>query len=243
MFQFIDHDLNAGDFAAGATVFEPGIRLPPNPRVNFLLVHGSALDRWKLIPYQLGFVTAPLWDHRSGLQQAVIILAFLGSTYLWTRLARPWVESRIGIFRPRAVRVRSSKELVRRQRLRKVALYAALTGVYFGVGLLLCFNQDQDHNASGWMERATSVWSCMAIVDCVNRAADMTNLRSRRAWNIIAGIVLAGGFGFSGATANSYAMLLVLLGSVNIVLALLDLGLLLHFAATPLQAGSEETHA
>jgi hypothetical protein len=227
---------------------EAGVLLPPNPRVDFLLAHGAAMDRWKTIPYQLGFVTAPLWDHRPGEQQAVIILAFIGSSFLWTYLARPWVEGHIGLFRPRADIFRKgaadsglSKEAVRRQRWQKAMYYALLLGVFLGVAFLTHAPQ-RDFPTRGWMEHATGVWIVMTVIDCVNRATDRTNLRTRRIWNIAAAVVLACGFGFGGATVNSYAVLLVLLGVVNIALALLDLGLLLHFAVTPISLREGEAY-
>lgn len=247
MFESVDREFNSGGLNAGelsvggagseTLVAEPGVLLPPNPRVNFLLAHGAALDRWKVIPFYLGFVTAPLWDHRSGVLQAVIILGFIGSSSLWTRLLRSWVEERIGVFRPRVVSERMRKEVGRRDRLRRLALYAALVGIFFAATFLT--HGDREYPSRGWMEHATGVWICMAVMDCVNRATDRTNLQTRRIWNITAAAVLACGLGFSGATVNSYA---VLLGVVNIALALLDLGVLLHFAATPISLREGEAY-
>jgi hypothetical protein len=252
MFESVDRELNSGGLnaselsagrtGAGVLVGGPGELLPPNPRVNFLLAHGAALDRWKVIPFYLGFVTAPLWDHRSGAQQTVIILGFIGSSFLWTYLLRPWVDGRIGVFRPRVVSERLRKEAARPDRRRRFALYALLLGVSLGAGLgfRFLFHFFGDYHASSWMEHATGVWTFMAVTDCVGRAADRSNLRARRMWNIGAGVVLAGALGFLGATQDSYAIVLVMLGVVSIALALLDLGLLLHFAATPMVAGAEE---
>lgn len=235
MFESVDRELNVG--VVGGRISTPERPLPPNARVNFLLAHGAAMNRWKAIPYYLGFVTAPLWDHRSGLEQAAIISGFIGSSFLWAYLARPWFEGRVGFFRPHTTRAGLGREELDKLP-QKAAMWMALIAVCFGVVHL--YGNGMRSHGTVWMERWMALWLFMTVNDCVDRAADMTNLRARRTWNIIAAFLFVGGWGFSGATPSSYPAVLVTLGVVNIALALLDLGLLLHFAATPLVAGSEE---
>jgi hypothetical protein len=90
-----------------------------------------------------------------------------------------------------------------------------------------------------WVERSSGTWLCMILVYCLYRALDRTNYRSRRLWYGIAALVLTVGYYFLNTSPGSFAAILVLIGTTTIILGLLDLGLLFHFASTSVPYGQE----
>lgn len=208
---------------------ESRVLFPLNPRVDFILNHRHDLRDWSGIPFDIGFITAPLYDHRPGIQQLVIVLAFVAASWFWERAFRAWIESRVGVFRGGAVLTAKPFKL-------SFAREASLRGVLalITAGGILLHRNSPYYEPDGWMERSVGVWFGGAIILCLRRLFDGTNLRERRRWNGGAAVVLIAAYNFIGASPNSYAALPMLLGFVHLVLALRDVRLLLHFARTPL---------
>jgi len=201
--------------------------LPLNPRVDFILNHRNDLRDWSAIPLDVGFITAPLYDHRPGILQVVIVLAFVAGSFFWERAFRAWIESRIGVFRDGAAAKPFRLSLAREARVWGVLLLVT-------AAMIFLHPNSPRYRPDGWIEHSVGVWFVGAIVLCVRRVFDPTNLRERRRWNGVAAVVLIAAYYFLGAASISYAALLMVLGFVYLTLALLDVGMLLHFARTPL---------
>jgi hypothetical protein len=208
---------------------ESRVLVPINPRVDFILNHRNDLRDWSAIPFDIGFITAPLYDHRPGILQLAIVLAFVAGSFFWERAFRAWIESRIGVFRDGVLFPAKPFKLSFAREASIWGVLALMTAV-----MILLHRNSTHYEPDGWMERSVGAWICGAIVLCLRRLFDGTNLRERRRWNGVGAIILIAAYNFIGASPNSYAVLFVVVGSVYLVLALLDVGMLLHFARTPL---------
>ncbi len=153
----------------------------------------------------------------------------MAASWFWERAFRAWIEGRIGVFRDGVVFPAKPFKLSFAREARIWGVLALITVV-----IILLHRNSTHYEPDGWMERSVGGWLCGAIILCLRRLFDNTNLRERRLWNGVAAVVLIAAYTFTGASPNSYAALLVLLASVGLALALLDVGLLLHFARTPL---------
>jgi len=205
------------------------VLFPLNPRVDFILNHRNDLRDWAGIPIDVGFITAPLYDHCPGILQLVIVLAFVAGSFFWERAFRAWIESRIGVFRDAVV---FPAKLFRLSFPREARVWGVLLLVT--AAMIFLHRASPHYGPDGWIEHSVGVWFVGAIILCLRRVFDPTNLHERRRWNGVAGVVLVAAYYFLGASPFSYAALLVVLGSVYLALALLDVRLLLHFARTPL---------
>ncbi len=211
--------------------------VPPDERVAFLLNQRADLRDWAAIPLYAGFATAPLYDHLPGIQQAGIIIALIAGTALWQRFFRRWIERRVGVFRERPALPKRPKHAF----LREAKIWGAVLVL---TALIIYVRRDAPHYPPhGWMERTVGIWLVGAVIVCLRRFAEKTNLPQRRLWNGVAAAVLMFGWSFEATSPVSYAALLVLLGSVYLALALLDLILLLNLAATARSRDGQEAHA
>lgn len=207
--------------------------LAPNRRVAFLINQSADMQNWRCVPLYIGMILAPLYDHSPLPQQIASIGSVLVATWLWMRLLRRWIENRVDLSQLRAARIANPSMPGRR---REAAIWAEWILVVVAI-VILRRNSPQYH-PHGWLEQSTGVWLCLAIVLCLSRAFDATNLRQRRVWNGVSAVALMISYGFLGTSPQSYAELLVVLGIVYLVLALLDTGMLLHLAVTPISEGS-----
>jgi len=222
--------------------------LPPNPRAKFLLYHYSDLRDWRFFPIAIGICFAPLYDHRPWMQQAASLSVILAINWLWVRLGGVWIETRVGVTRSlrfsqmkSGIELKNSLDILKYkstfkwQSLIIFAVMAAIVGVFS--------HHAAPFKPNGWIERYVSIWICMTALICINRSLDDTNLGIRRISNSIAVLLLTLGYLFIGTSPQSYAVLLVIYGATSFILGAIDLGLLLHLAATPIVRGSEEHHA
>ena len=201
--------------------------LPQNPRVEFMIKHRVDLELWSVIPLNLGLATAPLYDHFPAPLSIAILVAILMVNWLLFRRSRPHIEKRIGVFR---AHISANRNFNKRPWPLTVRVWATLLMV---VAIIVFLNRNRHvYRGDGWIERASGVWLCMLLVYCLYRALDPTNYRPRRLWYGAAALVLTVGYDFLALTPGSFAAILVLIGTTGIVLGLLDLGLLFHFAST-----------
>jgi hypothetical protein len=212
---------------------ESRVLFPLNPRVDFILNHRNDLRDWAGIPIDVGFITAPLYDHRSGIQQTVIILALLAGTWLWERAFRAWIENRIGVFRECAI---FPFKPFRLSFLREARIWGVM--LLITAATIFLHRNSRYYSPNGWIERSVGIWLFCAVILCLRRVFDAANLLERRRWNGVAAVVLIVAYNFIGASPHSHAALLMVLGGVCLALALLDVRLLLHFARTPLSTES-----
>jgi hypothetical protein len=209
--------------------------LPPqNPRVEFLIKHRIDLELWSVIPINLGAVTAPLYDHLPAQPLTAIIVAILALNWFWIRWSKPRIEERVGVFRANWCANRNFNK-------RPWSLAVRVWATYLIVAAIIVVLNHGRHfyRGNGWIERTSGTWLCMSILYCLYRAFDRTNYRPRRLWYGIAALVLAVSFKFLALSPGSFALILILIGTSGIVLGLLDLGLLFHFASTPVADGGE----
>jgi hypothetical protein len=209
-------------------IFDP----PVNPRVAFLIKHRVDLELWSVIPVSLGVVTAPLYDHLAPQQLTAIVIAILAANWLWVRWSKPHIEKRIGIFRANLC---SNRDFNERPWSLTVRVWATLLTA---VAIIVFLNRDRHfYRGNGWVERTSGTWLCMFVAYCLYRALDRTNYRPRRLWYGIAALVLTVDYYFLFTSPGSFAVTLVLIGTTMIVLGLMDLGLLFHFASTSVTYG------
>lgn len=209
--------------------------LPPqNPRVEFMVKHRLDLESWSVIPLNLGMATAPLYDHLPAPQLTTIIVAILAVNWLWIRWSKPRIEERVGVFRANWCANRNFSK-------RPWSLTVRVWGTFVTVTAVFAFLNSGRHfyHGNGWMERTSGTWLCLTIVYCLYRALDRTNYRPRRLWYGIAALALSVSFYFLATSPASFAINLVLIGTTGIVLGLLDLRLLFHFASTPVADGGD----
>lgn len=200
---------------------------PQNPRVEFLTKHRVDLELWSIIPVNLALAAAPVYDRLAAPQLTAILVAILASNWLWLWWSTPRIEKFIGVFRANSF---ANRKFNRRPWSLTVRVWGTLLTV---VAIIIFLNRDR-HSYRGdvWMERSSGTWLCLLLVFCLYRALDRTNYGPRRLWYGIAALVLAVGYYFFSTSPGSFAVTLVLLGTTGIVLGLLDLGLLFHFAST-----------
>jgi len=213
-------------------IFDP---VPPqNPRVEFMIKHRVDLELWSVIPINLGVATAPLYDHLSAEPLTAIIIAILAANWLWVRWSRPHIEKRIGIFRANSY---ANRNVNKRPWSLTVRVWATLLTV---AAIIMFLNRHRHfYRSNGWIESTSGTWLCMILVYCLYRAFDRTNYRPRRLWYGIAALVLTVDYYFSATSPGSFAVSLVLIGTTTIILGLLDLGLLFHFASTSVPYGQD----
>jgi hypothetical protein len=216
-------------------VLEIADPLPPqNPRVEFLIKHRIDLELWSVIPLNLGAVTAPLYDHLPAHPLTAIIVAILALNWLWIRWSKPRIEERVGVFRANWC---TNRNLNKRPWSLTVRVWATFLTV---VAIIVSLNRGRHfYRGNGWIENTSGTCLCLLIVYCLYRFLDRTNYRPRRLWYGIAALVLTVDFRFMATSPGSFAVTLVLIGTIAIILGLLDLGLLFHFASTPVADGGE----
>ena len=205
-----------------------------NPRAEFLSAHRVDLDLWSVIPFNLGIATAPLYDHLPNWEITWIIGTIFLTNWLWMRISRPLIEDRIGVLRLSPFAHHSFGKQRRRLTWR---VCMALLGC---VAVVAFLNRGRHfYHGHGWIENTSGIWLCMLLVYCLVRALDHSNYHPRRLWYGIASVVLGIAFYFDATWPGSFAFNLVLVGATSIALGLLDLGLLFHFAATPVTQDGE----
>jgi hypothetical protein len=194
--------------------------------------HRLDLDLWSVIPFSLGVAAAPLYHHLPTPKWIAILSAMLAVNWLWVRWSKPYIEERIGVFRATALA---------NQNFNKHAwsLTVRVWATVLTVGAIIVFLNRGLHSyrGNGWIENVSGTLLCFSIAYCLYRALDSTNYRPRRLWYGMAALVLAVGFYFFATSPGSFAVALVLLGTTPIILGLLDLGLLFHFASRSLPHG------
>jgi hypothetical protein len=150
-------------------------------------------------------------------------------------LSKPHIEERIGVFRANSC---ANRKFNRRPWSLTVRVWATFLTV---VAIIVFLNRDRHfYRGNGWVESASGTWLCLMIVYCLYRALDRTNYRPRRLWYGIAAVVLVVSYDFLATSPGSFAVILILIGTTGIILGLLDLGLLFHFASTSLPDVHEE---
>jgi len=236
--------------------------LAPNPRVQFMLGHWYDLALWRMIPIWLGVAMAPLYDHRDPSEVLAIgAVIVIGNMYL-VRWIGPLIEARVGIFGAAFFRPENTAGLPEREPIfgpeagNKIQMRDKVPGrvkwlafaVSSGVVLLMVYMHRgiRFYRPDGTIEGMCGMGMGVSIIRFLQRAFDSTNYKPRQYWYCFAAVVMTVGCYYLGLTPGSFAVLLVLLGTTNIVVALLDLWMMLHFASTPLvDAGSvemEDTH-
>ena len=209
-------------------IFDP----PLNPRVAFLAKHQVDLELWSVIPVSVGVAAAPLYDHLAPQRLTAIVIAILAVNWLWVRWSKPHIEKRIGIFRSNLF---ANRNFNKRPWSLTVRVWATLLTA---VAIIVFLNRDRHaYRPDGWVERTSGTGLCMFLAYCLYRALDRTNYRPRRLWYGIAALFLTVGYYFLATSPDSFAVTLVLMGTTTIVLGLLDLGLLFHFASTSVPYG------
>jgi hypothetical protein len=209
----------------------------PNPRVGFLLNQRHDLRNWSWIPFHIGIMMAPLYDHRSAWVQVAVLFAVLVAGGLWERWFQTWIEARIRVFRDPQVFPRTSPG-------ESLGSLFAISGALLLLTAAVTFLRRGAayYPPDGFVEHSAAVWCVGAIILCVRRVLNPANLRERRLWNAIAAAVLVLSLSLVGSWPRSYSDLLVAVGSVNLALAILDIRLLLYLG--PQRGGDrEEAHA
>jgi hypothetical protein len=200
--------------------------MPANKRADFYFRKDTDQSYWGAIPVFIGFVTAPLYDHRSALTQTIIILSILAVCWPWIHYVQRWIDSRIGFVPARTSSSGLTSEPLRHRFIHDALLWLAI--FVFAGALAFLGRHASVYKPSGWIEQTCGIWLVGALFICLRRATAPTNPRQRRLWNVVAFCILGIGWGFENSTPYSHAALLVLLGSVHIALALLDLRLILQ---------------